>query len=102
MSLVRTREWVKDLPDGFTIFNRLNTSKGEVVSFAVVLLRDAECVTRYDSAHGFVHRDVIGRKNASPPYKEEYATLTLEEGFNYADKDLSANYDKYYAYYQSH
>jgi hypothetical protein len=43
------------------------TEAGELVSFAVVLLalalidREWGCITRYDCAHGFAHRDVIGR-----------------------------------------
>jgi hypothetical protein len=101
MRVLRDRDWIKDLPDGFSIYFYLKTFLGQIVSFSAVLLKDGECVTRYDNAHGFVHRDVIGRKSAFL-YKAVYDTLTLKEGFRWANEDLSANYTRYYEYYESH
>jgi len=101
MGVTRTKEWIKYLPDGFRIYHRLNTLLGKVVSFSVALLNDGECVTRADMAHGFAHRDVIGRKSGTL-HKEPYINLTPEEVFNYADQDFSENYAEYNAYYESH
>jgi len=105
--LVRTKSWRKFLPDGFEIYNELHTILGKVISFAVVLIKDnegvREGVTRYDSCHGCVHRDVLGRKAADAVIdKMWYPDLKLSEGFNYADEDLSENYAEYYEYYESH
>ena len=101
MPIFRERDWIKDLPDGFTIYFYLKTFLGQIVSFSAVLLKDGECVTRFDTAHGFIHRDVIGRKNGFL-HKEKYSDLTLKEGFKYANEDLSANHTRYYEYYENH
>ena len=101
MAIFREREWIKHLPDGFTIYFYLKTFLGQIVSFSAVLLKDGECVTRYDNAHGFVHRDVIGRENTSM-HKEIYSTLTLKEAIKRANDDLSENYLRYYEYYANH
>lgn len=100
MADTRERQWTKDLPDGFIIQVYLKTSRGEIVSFSMVLIKDGQCITRYDTAHGFPHRDVIGKKGATLR-KEKCAILTLKEVFEYADGDLSKNYAKYNAYYES-
>jgi hypothetical protein len=99
MGIIRTKEWTQQLPDGFTIEVVLTTVLSRIVSFSVVLLKDGQCISRYDTAHGFAHRDVLGRKSASI-FKIPYDTLTLKEVFRFADKDLSENYAKYYAYYE--
>ena len=100
--IVRKKHWTKYLPDGFVVEVYMNTILGRIVSFSMVLIKDDECITRYDNAHGFPHRDVIGRKSASPIDKVIYDTLTLEQAFSHANKDLSENYAKYYEYYESH
>lgn len=102
MGNIREKEWIKDLPDGFFIFFRLETYHGEILSFTAALLRDDQCITRYDTAHGFPHRDVLGRKSALTIKKERYDDFTLKEALRHADKDLSANYAAHYAYYESH
>jgi hypothetical protein len=71
MGIIRTREWTKYLPDGFTIQVFLKTFLGQIVSFSVVLLKDGECITRYDTMHGFAHRDVMGRKSDFPLFKHK-------------------------------
>ena len=93
--LFRERHWTRYLPDGFIIQVYLKTVRGEIVSFCVALIKEGECVTRYDNAHGFAHRDVLGRKAASCLEKERFNTLTLSEVFNYAIQDISQNYAKY-------
>lgn len=100
--LIRKSDWTEYLPDGFVMQVYMNTLLSRIVSFSVVLIKDDECITRYDTAHGFAHRDVLGRKSASSLYKIPYDTLTLEEAFRHARQDLPQNYAKYYAYYEAH
>lgn len=102
MGIIRERDWIKYLPDGFTIYFSLKTLLGQIVSFSVVLIKDDQCIARYDTAHGFAHRDIMGRKSAAPIGKERYDTLTLKEVFRHADEDFSENYAKYYEHYQRH
>lgn len=106
--LVRTEEWTKPLPDGFETLNILHKFVGAVVGFSVILIRQnadgtRDGITRYDTAHDCVHRDVLGRKAADEQIdKIWYYDLTLAEGFLHADQDFSENYAEYAAFYDSH
>jgi len=100
--IYRERQWTKYLPDGFVIQVYLRTIRGQIVLFSAALIKEDECITRYDNAHGFAHRDIIGRKSAGTIDKERFDTLTLNEVFNYAVQDLSENYETLYEYYRSH
>jgi len=93
--LFREKRWTKHLADDFTLQVYLKTDRGQLVSFSVALIKNGECVTRYDNAHGFAHRDIIGRKAACTLEKERFDSLTLNEVLNYAIKDISKNYAKY-------
>lgn len=97
MGTIWEKDWIKDLPDGFTIFFRMETFHDELHSFTVALLKDGESVTRYDTAHGFPHRDVRGKKAADTLKNERSDHLTLKEAFRHADEDLSANYAAHFA-----
>src|SRR5262245_24125094 len=97
--VLRERDWTKYLPDGFVVQVYLKTDRGVIVSFSVALLKDGRCVTRYNNAHGFAHRDVLGSKSASPLEKERFNSLSLSEVFNYAINDISENYAKHYEEY---
>ena len=59
------KEWTIELDDARIYISR-HTQAGVVISFAVVLIAwtgdEWECVTRYDCAHGFPHRDVLGKQ----------------------------------------
>ncbi len=101
MKAPRQKEWIKDLPDGFQVYFRLVTFFGRVVGFSASLSHGGECITRYDTAHGFAHRDVLGRQNALIR-KESYETLSLKEVFLHANRDLSENYASYYEFYIAH
>ena len=59
MGIIRERDWIKYLPDEFTLYFSLKTLLGQVVSFSVVLIKDDQYVARYDTAHGFAHRDIM-------------------------------------------
>ena len=44
MGIIREREWIKYLPDGFTIYFALKTLLSQIVSFSVVLIKDDQCI----------------------------------------------------------
>lgn len=95
-------DWTEYLDDGFIMQVYLNTIFSQIVSFSVVLIKDDECISRYDTAHGYAHRDVLGRKSASPLIKVSYDSWTLEEVFRHARQDYSQNYARYYEHFQTH
>lgn len=51
-------------------------------------------VIRYDTAHGFVHKDVYSL-TGKQKRKEKIPVQNLKEAIVYADKDLRNNYEKY-------
>lgn len=98
------KRWIIEL-EGARILVSRTTRRGRVESFAVVLLiwTDAgwECATRYDCAHGFAHRDVIGRR-AGLLYKQTFAGLTHAEIFHHALRDFQKNHAALIAFYLAH
>jgi hypothetical protein len=92
------KEWIVHLPDGFDLLIRRDTLLGHWLDFAVVLRFNNECVTRFDCAHGFPHRDVLGRKSGLIR-KEICSNLSTQEAFQHAIRDLTANYRVYYEFY---
>lgn len=88
------KEWEIHLPDGSRIIVRIDRNGQEVKGFSVVLVAmidDSEtCVTRYDTAHGHSHRDVIGR-NGGLIEKQWLLSFNDKEAFEYAIKDLKEN-----------
>lgn len=93
---------MKHLPNGFIIHVSRQPLVGDRLSFSVVLVKDDLCITRFDTAHGFVHRDVIGGKRKKLIKKEKYDNMSDSEAFEYAINDLQTNYEKYYEYYETH
>ena len=77
------------------------TDKGRITSFSVALIFEEECITRYDTAHGFAHRDVLGRKSALIE-KRICENLSNRQAFQYAIRDLETNFRDYYAFYLAH
>jgi hypothetical protein len=92
------RDWFQDLPDGFVLYIGRQTEQGKTTSFSVVLIYDDECITRYDTAHGFAHRDVFGRKSGLIE-KVSCESLGNKEAFRYAIYDLKTNFRQYFAFY---
>lgn len=98
------KEWT--IPRGtFAIFIRRKTCRGKVQSFAVVLLALHEGewtdITRYDTAHGYAHRDVLGLCEGLRG-KLRLPNLSLEKAFDYAIRDLEHNAGIYLADYLAH
>lgn len=98
------KHWIIELAGARILVSR-TTRRGEVESFAVVLLTWTgtgwECATRYDCAHGFGHRDVIGQR-AGLLYKQNFVGLTYAELFHHALCDFQKNHAAYIAHYLAH
>jgi hypothetical protein len=81
---------------------RFRLDRDRIVEFVVQL----ECyinhewtpVVRYDTAHGFAHRDVLHPKYA--PTKQEIQVKDFNEGLTFAIRDLASNWEKYRERYQ--
>jgi hypothetical protein len=98
---IETQEYIKDLPDGFAIYFRVKRVGSEILSFAAALIKEGQCITRYDNAHGFAHRDVLGKRRARTIRRETFPQLTLKQVLEYAENNLTQNYGKHYEEYQS-
>lgn len=98
------REWMIHIGD-FWISIRRRTEGGGVKSFAVVLFVIHEeaimCVTRYDTAHGYPHRDVLGLTEGLRG-KLRTSNLNYNEAFSYAIRDIKENAEIYLADFLAH
>ncbi|MFZ5820799.1 MAG: DUF7718 family protein [Chloroflexota bacterium] len=77
---------------------RFELDRGQVLSFVAQL----ECffgqsgwlpVIRYDTAHGFAHRDTM--RPGKEAGKDSIPVRTYKEGLNYAIDDIKANWQVY-------
>jgi hypothetical protein len=93
--------WIQYLPDGFDLRILRQTERGRPTAFSVVLVYKNERISRYDTAHGFAHRDVLGRKSAFIE-KQTCENLSHEEAFQYAVDDLKTNFRAHHAFYLAH
>ena len=93
--------WIQYLPDGFDLRILRQTDHGKLTAFSVVLVYEDECIARYDTAHGFAHRDVLGRISGLIE-KQTCENLSNEEAFQYAVNDLKTNCRAYLAFYLAH
>ena len=89
------------MPDGFKIYVRRTTRRGELSDFAVVLIYGGECIVRYDTAHGFAHKDVLGKRSALIE-KQSFDLLSTWEAFEYALNDLAENFRDYLQFFETH
>ena len=72
-----------------------------MVDFAVVLVFNGQCVTRYNCSHGFPHRDVLGRRGGLLK-KEVCPTVTRKEALGHAINDTASNFREYYEFFDTH
>ena len=65
------KEWEIPLDHGMVLLVSRLTVSGRVKRFRVVLLAEKEgrlrCLTRYDTAHGYPHQDILGVRSSSLP-----------------------------------
>jgi len=95
------KRWIQYLPDGFDLRILRQTEHGKLIAFSVALVYEGECIARYDTAHGFAHRDVLGRKTALIE-KRTCENLSNEEAFQHAIIDLKTNFHANHAFYVAH
>jgi hypothetical protein len=97
------REYFLQLAGGPIIRIRYQKDHGHIQWFLVQLEAftgsDLTAITRYDTVHGFVHRDDLrpnGEQIKSPPMM----FATLEDALNFAIRDLRSNYQWYLERYE--
>jgi len=98
------KEWT--IPMGaFALLLRKRTRGGEVVSFAVILLAfhagEWIDISRYDTAHGYPHRDVQGITEGLRG-KLPLRSLSNRQAFRYAIRDFEQNAQIYLADFLAH
>ena len=64
-----------------------------VVQYEAKFLREWKPVVRYDTAHGFAHKDVMTAKGKTIKQPLFFETYNL--AFTYATLDLKSNWKKY-------
>jgi|SRR5581483_5455202 hypothetical protein len=82
---------------------RFVLDRDQVIEFIVQLecLFDDEWVpiVRYDTAHGFAHRDLL--HPSRPTEKKEMPVNNFNEGLTFAIRDLAVNWEKYRERYRA-
>lgn len=93
-----TREFFITLSNGAVLRVRFTKDRGSILRFVVQLEAFLEGtwtpITRYDTAHGYVHRDDLkpdGTQIKTPPMTFAH----YQDAFNYALRDLRTNYQMY-------
>jgi len=98
------KEWTIPL-GGFALIVRRHTIGGRVHSFATILIAFLggkwTDITRYDTAHGYAHRDVLGRIEGLRG-KLPTPMLDYNQAFQYAIRDLEQNAQTYLADFLAH
>ncbi len=98
------RDWIKTF-DGFALLVDRTMVRGLVVRFSVVLLAfldgDWIDITRYDTAHGIPHRDILGKKQGLR-FKRWMNDVQFNQAFDYAIRDCTENAETHLADYLEH
>ena len=100
MPFISYKEWIVPLSEGFHIVVRRSLRRGEITDFTVVLVFDDQCISRYDTAHGVAHRDVLGEKHGLLK-KEWYENLPRKEVFKNAIQDFTYNHWSYLYFFRA-
>ncbi|MBW7919911.1 MAG: hypothetical protein H3C52_11495 [Anaerolineales bacterium] len=100
---MRVVSYVYAFDDNNALRVRFELERGRVLSFVVQL----ECyfvdhgwlpVVRYDTAHGFAHRDTIHPRREAE--KKAMPVGSYEEGLSFAENDLKSNWREYRRRYE--
>ncbi len=85
------------------IFVWQHTRGGELIDFRVVLLAEIDgemcCISRYDTAHGFAHQDILGKSKGALA-KEPFLGSSKKNIFRYAIEDFKAHFKAYISFFQ--
>ena len=92
------KEWEIPLADGMILLISRLTVNGRVKKFRVVLLAEKtgrlRCLTRYDTAHGYPHQDILDQ-DQNTLAKIVIPTDDLDEAFHYAIHDIKTHARRY-------
>lgn len=99
---MRTVEFRRLFDDENAARVRFQLDRNRIILFVVQL----ECfikeewipIVRYDTAHGFAHRDLM--HPARPPEKKEIQVEDFNAGLTFALQDLATNWKKYRERYE--
>jgi hypothetical protein len=96
------KDWIVWLDRACRVEVERHSRGGRVTGFRIVLLADIDgimhCVTRYDTSHGFAHRDILafgGRLVAKELVEEQDFALAFEQAY----LDIVNNYGRYLGNY---
>ncbi|MFB3887589.1 MAG: hypothetical protein ACE144_20405 [Thermodesulfobacteriota bacterium] len=70
-----------------------------VIQYEIIVQGDWAAVTRFDTFHDAVHRDLIAPNGAVT--KRWFLNLNFDEGLTFAYNDIEANWEKYREWYLS-
>lgn len=94
------KDWQKWLSESCFVFVERTTCCGKVADFRIVLLVEIagrlHCATRYDTAHGYAHRDVL-RFDGSVLRKEPMQENDFDLAFDAAYADICSNHERHIA-----
>ena len=86
------------LRPGLSLYVSFLQQRGQVISFAVLLVADTADglvnVARYDTAHGMPHRDVLGRRKGLLT-KHWFPNVPFGRVLDLAITDFKANHESY-------
>jgi hypothetical protein len=82
---------------------QIESEKGQVIKFVIqyeIFIQDAwSAVTRFDTFHDAVHRDLIAPDGAIS--KRWFLHFNFDEGLTFAYNDIENNWEKYREWYIS-
>jgi hypothetical protein len=92
------KDWVQHVTGEFKIYVQRRTLFGKITSFSVVLIHHDICISRYDTAHGHPHRDILGAR-AGWIGRERLDHPNRNDAFHYAIRDYEQNYESYLEFF---
>ena len=99
---MRTVEFRRFFDNDNALRVRFDVDHGEVFSFVVQLEswigNKWTAIVRYDTAHGFAHRDKMHSRKETE--KIEISVRDYKEGLNFAIDDLETNWREYLRRYE--
>ena len=99
---MRTVEFRRFFDNDNALRVRFDVDHGEVLSFIVQLeswiSNKWTAIVRYDTAHGFAHRDKMHSRKETE--KVEILVRNYKEGLNFAIDDMEANWQDYRRRYE--
>ena len=94
---MRTVSFEHNLSSGVLIRVRIAKEKGRILSFVTqleCLVEGKWCpIVRYDTAHGFAHRDIL--RPTGVQEKQRIPTTDLNEALTYAQRDIKEHWRDY-------